>query len=110
MKNGAYKTNAAQIACLKIAPSGLYYNPARYYSPALQRFISEDPIGLSGGGNAYAYASNDPVNFSDPSGLQDGPVNYLRDPFSPEHWILNGASNTLSSMLALDHFAEWAWV
>lgn len=48
--------------------TGLYYNRARYYDPALGRFISEDPIGLEGGVDPYAYAGNDPVNFSDPSG------------------------------------------
>ena len=29
--------------------TGLYYNRARYYDPALGRFISEDPLGLSAG-------------------------------------------------------------
>jgi len=48
--------------------TGLYYNRARYYDPALGRFISEDPIGLEGGVNQYAYAGNDPVNFRDPTG------------------------------------------
>jgi uncharacterized protein RhaS with RHS repeats len=42
---------------------------ARYYSPELQRFISEDPIGLAGGINEYSYAHNGPVNFVDPIGL-----------------------------------------
>jgi RHS repeat-associated protein len=46
----------------------LYYNRARYYDPALHRFVSEDPIGLSGGINQFAYAGNDPMNQSDPSG------------------------------------------
>lgn len=50
--------------------TGLYYNRARYYDPQLKRFISEDPIGLDGGINQYAYAANDPVNASDPSGLE----------------------------------------
>lgn len=49
--------------------AGLYYVRARWYEPTLQRFISEDPIGLTGGVNMYAYASNDPVNLSDRSGL-----------------------------------------
>ena len=49
--------------------TGLYYNRARYYSPALQRFISEDTIGLAGGINLYAYVGNDPVNLRDPFGL-----------------------------------------
>lgn len=48
--------------------TGLYYNRARYYDPGLRRFISEDPIGLAGGINLYAYAGNDPVNYTDPSG------------------------------------------
>jgi RHS repeat-associated protein len=51
------------------AESGLYFNRARYYDPVLGRFISEDPIGLAGGINPYAYAGNDPINNTDPSGL-----------------------------------------
>lgn len=47
----------------------LYYNRARYYDPQLGRFLSEDPIGIDGGLNLYAYAGNDPVNASDPTGL-----------------------------------------
>jgi RHS repeat-associated protein len=46
----------------------LYYMGARYYDPDLGRFISEDPIGIAGGHNLYAYANNDPVNSMDPSG------------------------------------------
>jgi RHS repeat-associated protein len=49
--------------------TGLYYNNARWYDPQLHRFISEDPIGIAGGLNLYAYTGNDPVNASDPSGL-----------------------------------------
>jgi RHS repeat-associated protein len=49
----------------------LYYYRARYYHPRLQRFVSEDPIGFSGGDmNLYAYVENDPVNLADPWGLQ----------------------------------------
>jgi RHS repeat-associated protein len=48
--------------------TGLYYYRARYYSPQLGRFISEDPIGLTGGTNFYAYVRNAPTNFIDPLG------------------------------------------
>jgi RHS repeat-associated protein len=51
------------------AETGMYYMRARYYDPQLARFISEDPIGVSGGINPYAYAGNDPVNGRDPLGL-----------------------------------------
>jgi RHS repeat-associated protein len=50
--------------------TGLYYYRARYYSPELQRFISEDPIGLAGGVNYYAYAGNSPLSHVDPVGLE----------------------------------------
>ena len=49
--------------------TGLYYYRARYYDPGVGRFLSEDPIGLEGGINAYAYVGNSPTNFSDPAGL-----------------------------------------
>jgi len=52
------------------AETGLYYYRARYYNPTLQRFISEDPIGLNGGDvNFYPYVGNSPTNLADPFGL-----------------------------------------
>ena len=50
--------------------TGLYYYRARYYDPHLGRFINQDPIGLSGGLNLYAYVENAPLSFADPWGLQ----------------------------------------
>ncbi|HST47712.1 RHS repeat-associated core domain-containing protein [Jatrophihabitans sp.] len=51
--------------------TGLDYYRARYYSPAVQRFISQDPAGAAGSGNnLYAYAADSPTNFTDPSGEQ----------------------------------------
>jgi RHS repeat-associated protein len=58
------------------ALTGLMYYRARFYDPQLGRFISEDPIGLSGGVNQFAYVSNNPQNGTDPSGLYEIDVHY----------------------------------
>jgi RHS repeat-associated protein len=49
--------------------SGMYYFYHRYYNPVNGRFLNEDPIGLNGGLNMYAFVYNNPVNLSDPFGL-----------------------------------------
>jgi RHS repeat-associated protein len=62
-------TNAFQYNGRENDGTGLAYYQARYYSPILQRFISQDPHGMDGGLNFYAYTLNDPVNSIDPLGL-----------------------------------------
>lgn len=47
----------------------LMYYRARWYDPQQGRFITEDPIGLTGGLNFYTYVGNKPINYTDPSGL-----------------------------------------
>ncbi len=50
--------------------SGLLFLRARYYSPRLGRFMSEDPLGIgSGDANLSRYAFNSPQDLSDPLGL-----------------------------------------
>ena len=50
------------------AATGLINFRARWYDPATGRWISKDPIGLSGGLNLYAFCGNDPVDKRDFSG------------------------------------------
>jgi len=38
--------------------TGLHYNFFRYYEPDAGRFVNQDPIGLWGGENPYAFAPN----------------------------------------------------
>jgi RHS repeat-associated protein len=48
--------------------TGLYYNRFRYYSPDEGIYLSQDPIGLAGGGELYGYVED--VNiWIDPFGL-----------------------------------------
>ena len=45
----------------------------RYYDPTTAQFLAVDPlVGLTG--QAFSYANNDPVNYSDPNGLSGNPV------------------------------------
>ena len=53
---------------------GFYEYRARAYHPGLGRFMSEDPMGFAAGDtNLFRYCGNDPVNSSDPFGLQGFP-------------------------------------
>ncbi len=70
--NGTGNTNYRFNTQQNDPESGMYYLRARYYDPATGRFISRDPIKgtltNSQSQNPYAYAVNNPVNLSDPSG------------------------------------------
>lgn len=68
---------------------GLYYYKTRYYSPQLGRFIETDPIGTADDQNLYGYVGNDPVNLTDPSGLQAGP------PTSSSDIIITGVFDSI---------------
>jgi RHS repeat-associated protein len=49
------------------------YMHARYYTPTTARFLSVDPldgnIGIPQSWNRYAYVSNNPINYVDPTGM-----------------------------------------
>ncbi len=68
-QTGEASDNSLQYTGRENDNTGLDYYRARYYDPQLKRFISEDPIGLVGGINLYAYVGNNPVNQKDPLGL-----------------------------------------
>ncbi len=67
---GTASANTHQYINRELDPTSLVYDGARYYSPTTNRFISQDPAGLSGDPNAnlYAYSGDDPINYLDPSG------------------------------------------
>ncbi|NRA31578.1 MAG: RHS repeat-associated core domain-containing protein, partial [Parvularculaceae bacterium] len=49
--------------------TGMYISRNRFYSPALGRWMSRDPIGYAGGMYLYEYAASSAVRLRDPLGL-----------------------------------------
>jgi len=69
--------------------TGLDYAVNRFYSPQQGRFTQVDPIGMGAAElanpqslNLYAYVENDPINSSDPLGL-DGTIVFRPFPIPP---------------------------
>lgn len=54
--------------------SGLYYNASRDYDPSVGRYTQVDPIGLAGGISTFGYVGANPLQATDPSGLEWEPA------------------------------------
>jgi RHS repeat-associated protein len=98
----------------KDADTGLYFYRNRWYDSNLGRFLSEDPIGLSGGINQFGYVDGNPTNFSDPMGLEkswwsqqadsmDENIAYAHEYWRPKEdgdpdWVVNGVNNSIATI------------
>jgi RHS repeat-associated protein len=58
------------------AETGLHDNFHRTYNPKTGRYLQPDPLGYPDGPDAYIYASGDPINKVDSSGLYEEDVHY----------------------------------
>jgi RHS repeat-associated protein len=73
--SGSASSNPIQYAGMQNDRTGQYFDHARYYSPGLDRFTAQDPIGCtSSEANLYRYVADDPTNFLDPLGLTCTPA------------------------------------
>jgi RHS repeat-associated protein len=63
-------THNAQFGVFRDPETGLLYMRQRWYDPATKQFLSPDPSGIEAGSeNPYLFAGADPVNHTDPEGL-----------------------------------------
>jgi RHS repeat-associated protein len=76
---------------------------ARDYSPATGAFTSLDPM-LAMTGQPYAYASNDPVYYTDPSGRIFGPDNLIAGGIG----AITGGGSALLNDLAYGKKIKWS--
>jgi RHS repeat-associated protein len=58
--------------------TGLYYYRNRYYDPAKGRFLQRDPDGYVDGLNLYQYVGRNPINSTDPMGLDESRCGELK--------------------------------
>ena len=102
--------------------TGLYYFNARWYDPTLGRFITEDPI--KDGLNWYGYCANNPLRYTDPTGLRlddDLETDLKRkdreeielEPEKPKEPDVNsdpwGVKKAFNLDFGLDHMNDAAW-
>jgi RHS repeat-associated protein len=71
------------MSAWRSARTGLVHMRNRWYSPELTQFLSPDPLGYPDSYNAYAYAGFDPINHSDPLGLNNGNTALNLEPAEP---------------------------
>jgi RHS repeat-associated protein len=78
--------------------------PRRFYDPALQRFLNQDPIGVRGGINLYQFVGNNPISAVDPLGLAvepegSGPLMLLLFLFGgPAKFLTSGEAATVTAV------------
>jgi len=86
----------------------LYYYGARYYQPSTGRFISPDPLITPD--SAFAYASNNPLRFADPTGMRSEDVQ--RIDILPDDFIGPLAQNqmTMSEVKAWNNPQNEIWI
>lgn len=87
--SGATTTNSFEYTGRENDGTGLRYYRARYHSPALHRFVTEDPVGFRRDEiNLYVYVTNNPLRFADPLGLEKCSATGSEHAFPPGlEWI-----------------------
>ena len=78
----------------------IYYR-ARYFDPNQIRFTQRDPLGFRAGINRYTYVGNNPVNLTDPTGLNaQNPLSIQFASQNSSYYSSNPGSTGLGSQSA----------
>jgi len=102
------------------AAIGLYFYVARFYDPALGRFVSADSI-VPGAGNPmawdrYNYSRNNPVRYNDPSGhipaceencIEQRRLDKLYDKFGAANYFKHEIKNQFG-LVMVDSGVKWS--
>jgi RHS repeat-associated protein len=86
---GTFTTALQYTGAYQDPTTGLYYLNARYYDPTTAQFLTRDPLEAETR-QPYEYASDDPIDRTDPAGLCDSDV------FSGGFW---GGGNCISGLV-----------
>lgn len=82
--------------------TGLYYYGARYYDPAIGRFISVDPAGGKPDNpqtwNRYVYTLNNPYKYVDPDG---------REAYLTSHALVGEYRHSAILLVPEDQSRDW---
>ena len=94
--SGTYREGPGFAGHVTDTQTNLTYMQQRYYDPIAQRFLSPDPVDVSGtnGGNfnRYWYANNNPYKFVDPNGEA-----------SKVAWLVRLTANGMRKVARLSH-------
>jgi len=91
----------------------LYHYKARVYDPMLGRFLQTDPVGYEDGLNWYAFVGNDPLNRTDPAGLQANTCSRVGATSCSGDYSTNAGSGGTQAnagvVRAVVTLARWIW-
>jgi RHS repeat-associated protein len=89
----------------------LYLTRHRLYAASLNRFLSADPLGISGGLNLYAYAEGNPLAYIDPLGLcADGNFVSSSGKFVADTFLNAGDIQDAWALVSdADYGTGWGW-
>lgn len=83
--------------------TGLYYYGARYYDPRISIFLSTDPLMEKYKNvNAYVYCLQNPINFTDPTGMSVEDHDYGINVKTGEITLLRTTSDSKDRLIQLD--------